>query len=227
VKTYKLTNKVTGMSYIGATIRPLGDRLRDHWNAARHGRTTLICDAIRQFGKEAFVAEVLASADSFEDLMMLEIAAIKEHNTLTPNGYNRASGGLGTPDCRHLESTRLKIADKAKGRVVSEETKAKLSKASKGKPQPWNAGSTGRPAWNTGIPASPETKAKLTAMRTGSKNWNARSIEVNGVVYPCILDAIAGSGLSKMQIRYRLQKGLIRYCNSPYTKGDRKKELQS
>lgn len=214
---YKMTNSITGMSYVGATIRPLNIRLSDHKSASKQGRTTLIAKAIGEFGIGSFDIQLLKTVESgsYEDLMQEEIQAIKQHGTLEPNGYNRTTGGLGTPDCRMLESTKLKIGETSKGRIQSEETRKKRSLAVKGKPQGPRPHMQGRPAWNRGIPATEEVRKKLSEMRTGGKNWKARAIEFKGVEYPSVMDAVRATGLSLMKVRYRLAKGdAARYLNT-------------
>lgn len=214
VIVYKLTNNSNGMSYIGATIRPLPLRLSDHSSAAKRGKTTLIAQAIREVGIEAFSAEILDTAETYDELMMKEIGAIKEHGTLAPSGYNRSSGGRGTPDCRLLESTRLKIAEKAKGRPVSVEARAKISAFFKGRPNPKNVGrGAGKPAWNRGLKASPETREKLREHWRTHGRRTQRVIEFEGVSYPSIVAATKATGLSVMQIKYRLQTGRARYLD--------------
>jgi group I intron endonuclease len=205
---YKMTNTANGMSYVGATIRPISARLRDHANAARRGRTTLIAQAIRDFGIKSFVTSILrtVTSGSYDELMASEIESIREHGTLEPNGYNRTTGGLGTPDCRMLESTKLKIGETSKGRIPNAETRAKLSAVRKGRPCPWNRGPRSTPSWNLGRKASEETKRRLSESRTGGKNWRAIPVEIDGVAYPSIMDAVRGTGLSRVQVSYRLRK---------------------
>lgn len=112
----------------------------------------------------------------------------------------------------HSPETRAKIAAKAVGRQghwlgkkmgpQSLEHRQKLSEARKG-----------REAWNRGIAHTAETRAKMAASRTGGKNWKARAIELNGVIYPSIMDAVRATGLSRMQVSYRLQTGRARYLD--------------
>jgi len=182
MNVYKMTNKVNGMSYVGATIRPIPKRMADHVNAARRGRTTLIAQAIREFGIASFVIQVLQTVDSgsYDDLMAAEIQAIREHGTLEPVGYNRTSGGLGTPDCRALESTKLKIGATSKGRIPSAETRAKRSLAVKGKPQGPRPHMQGKPAWNRGVPHTEGTRKKISESHLGGKNWRAKRIVFSG-----------------------------------------------
>ena len=206
---YKMTNKINGISYVGATKRRIDIRLRDHLSAAKQGRTSLIAQAIRQFGIAAFAIEILHTVDSgsYDDLMQAEIQAIKEHGTLEPHGYNRTSGGLGTPDRRALESTKLKIGAKSKGRIQSEETRQKRSLKMKGCSSSNKGRKTGKPAWNRGLKHSKETCKKLSESRVGGKNPQASPIIFRGVEYPSLMDAVRSTGFSLMQVRDRLKKG--------------------
>src|SRR5437660_8846822 len=56
--------------------------------------------------------------------------------------------------------------------------------------------------WNRGVKATPEHRAKLSASRTGGKNWHASAISLDGVEYPSIMDAVRATGLSRMQVSY-------------------------
>jgi group I intron endonuclease len=112
----------------------------------------------------------------------------------------------------HSAETRAKLAAKAshpawnKGQKtgpLSEDTRAKLSAAHQG-----------QSAWNKGIPHTEDAKAKMSASRTGGNNWKARAIELDGTVYPSIMDAVRATGLSRMQVTYRLQKGEAQYVTT-------------
>lgn len=208
---YKIVNRVNGKAYIGATIQPLDRRLQDHFSRAKSDRTSILHQAIREFGKDNFSAELLRYARNSEELMFLEIQAIKEHGTLMPEGYNMTTGGKGTMDRRQLESTRLLISQKATGRVVSEETKAKLSAIIKGRPQPWNTGPTGLPAWNKGLQHSTEAREKMSAFQSGRLRHDSRKIEMYGVTYNSIEEAARLTGFSRQQVKYRLATGRAKY----------------
>lgn len=216
---YKLTNKTNGMGYIGATIQPFEQRLRGHFDASKTKRNTLLAQAIREFGLDNFSSEILRYARNSHELMYLEIQAIKAHGTLAPAGYNMTSGGKGTMDHRLLESTKLLISQKAKGRICSEETKAKLSAALKGKTQPWNKGKRTGPPWNKGIPHTPEAHAKMIASHVGKREHNARRIEMYGTVYESISDAARQTGFSRMQVKYRLATGRAKYLEEKVKTG--------
>lgn len=216
---YKITNHANGMCYIGATTQPLERRMQDHCSRANSDRTSILHKAIREFGKDNFSAEIICYARNSEELIFLEIKAIKEHGTLFPGGYNMTTGGKGTMDRRLLESTKLLISEKARGRLVSEETKAKLSAALKGKPQPWNCGPTGLPAWNKGIPHSKEARSKMSAAQTNRYRHDSRQIEMYGVVYNSIMEAARLTGFSREQVKYRLATGRAKYLYQPKRTG--------
>lgn len=207
---YKLTNTMTQMSYIGATTRALNLRMNDHRKQAREGLPHPLAQAIRAYGWAAFTVTVIGTFATVAELHAAEHATILALGTLTPAGYNRASGGPGTPDCQHSDQTRQKISERAIGRAghpawnkgipTAPETIAKRSAALRG-----------RPTWNKGIRATDEHRAALRASHAGKANPASRPVEVNGQTFPTILAAAQGLGLSRMQVRYKLMTGRARY----------------
>ncbi len=93
ITIYKLTNKLNGLSYVGATKnfkRRMGEH---HWNYGDKRKIcTLVDKAIRQYGWENFTAEVIEVCDA-EIADERESHWIKEFNTLEPYGYNCTTGG--------------------------------------------------------------------------------------------------------------------------------------
>jgi group I intron endonuclease len=138
----------------------------------------------------------------------------------------------------HSEATKALLAEKARaqfarqgnpmqGRMHSEETRRKIAEKAKGR-TPWNKGRPGTPlseetrhklsaqrrgqtAWNKGLPHTAETRAKMSAAHRRRPAPQARPVEVDGIVYASITDAAQRSGLTRMQVRYRLQTGKARY----------------
>ncbi len=214
---YKLTNKVNGMAYIGATVHSVASRLARHKTAAKNTALTgspLLYRAAREFGWDVFTVEVLKVAHTSEELMLLEKEAIREHGTMEPNGYNRSSGGLGRPDSRNLESTRLAISNALTGRPLSVEHRAKLAAAKIGKRG--NAtGTRGHEPWNKGIPRTDQEREKMRIAHAAMINPKCRPIELNGIIYPSIAKAALESGYSTGQIWHRLRTGRARYLNPP------------
>ena len=110
---YKLTSP-SGKSYIGITTMRLKERMWRHKKDANKGVNRPICDAIRKHGFDSFTLTVLSESNDRSELLLLEIEAIKQHNTLHPNGYNYTAGGDGsrgtshTADFKSALSARLK-----------------------------------------------------------------------------------------------------------------------
>lgn len=213
---YKITNTKNGMAYVGSTCRPIRQRMSNHWSDARRGKDTLIAQAIRDFGQESFAIEIIGRADTPDEMMEIEIEAIKSHNTVSPHGYNSSNGhGLWVPNRRQIESIREKISKGSMGKVISPEHRLKLSEALKGRVPPNKGIKTGKPSWNRGIPASESCRAKLRAYHADNPVPNIRKIEFLGVVYPSIAEAGRITGLSRMQMKYRLSTGAAKYVNAP------------
>lgn len=95
---YKLTCRVTGKSYIGATQNPLPQRLANH--RARANASGLkgmypLSQAIREHGWDSFDVTVLSHARNLPEMLEMERGAITLYRTLHPDGYNYLNGGGG------------------------------------------------------------------------------------------------------------------------------------
>jgi hypothetical protein len=83
------------------------------------------------------------------------------------NGYNMVRGGKGrAPNFKHAEEHKKKMSEIMTGRVMSEEARAKLSKARKGTKCNWTEETRARVAEAsrnkaTGVKHSDETKQKI------------------------------------------------------------------
>lgn len=75
---YIITNKITGDTYIGATIRPIKKRWKYHRMEKRRG-TSALHIAMRQYKSENFSIEEIASAIYTADLTLLETDLIEEY----------------------------------------------------------------------------------------------------------------------------------------------------
>ena len=128
---YCLTNTVNGKRYIGIT-----NNFRRRWlDHQRHDY--VIGRALRKHGKESFRISVLYSRLSFEMAAELEKRLILEMDTIMPNGYNVASGGGGGNTIagftdEEMEVYKQKQREANLGKELSDETKRKIGKASKG-----------------------------------------------------------------------------------------------
>lgn len=95
---YRLTNTVNGKIYIGKTNRPT-TRLLEHLASAKRKSTFAIHAAIRKYGEEAFLFEVIFDVLNEEDINHFEKCFIAEHDCCLLDGknkgYNMTRGGDG------------------------------------------------------------------------------------------------------------------------------------
>ena len=92
---YCITNKINNKKYIGKTEydKPI-KRWREHLKDSEKFDRPLY-RAIKKYGKENFIFEILFSDLYGEELCQKEIETIKEYDTYS-NGYNATLGGDGT-----------------------------------------------------------------------------------------------------------------------------------
>lgn len=127
---YKLTNTVNGKVYIGITSRTLAARWKEHVERARQGsRNSRIHVAMRKYGNEAFTREVIAVASSDAEVRQMERDQIQAHNSFE-RGYNANLGGHGLLE--YSAEIRAKIGAAQKGKVISVESRQKMSAAKLG-----------------------------------------------------------------------------------------------
>lgn len=137
---YKITNKNTGLCYIGQTTGKLTSRWHRH-------KTTKSCqklfNAIQKYGPDAFSQQIIGTYTTLDDLNNAEEYFIDFYNSLSPNGYNLHTGGNNH---KVSEETRLKqslahigkhhAGTFKKGYKESTETKNKRIEALSGKKIP-------------------------------------------------------------------------------------------
>lgn len=127
---YKITNKINGKCYIGQTIKTLRERTLRHYR----GNRQYIDKSIKKYGKDNFIVEELCTCDNMGELNELEQFTIEICDSQFPNGYNITSGGKNQHNFKMSNESKLKMSKKAKGRIpwnkgipCREETKKKLS----------------------------------------------------------------------------------------------------
>ena len=109
---YKTTNLINGKFYVGKDVRNLNCYL---------GSGKLLKRAIKKYGKNNFVKEILEICNNLTDLEEREKFWIKELDSIN-NGYNLTEGGTGG-DTFTNNSNKEEIRNKLKKRIVSEEVK--------------------------------------------------------------------------------------------------------
>ena len=143
---YKATNKINNKVYIGQTRHSLETRKLCHLKCARNGGNTHFYQAIRKYGEDAFIWEIICSTGSKEILNELETYYITQYDSIH-NGYNMVDGGnnnimdiesvkthhdevMRSPEVRNKISVTMKKLRAERG--FSEETRKKISEKLKG-----------------------------------------------------------------------------------------------
>lgn len=182
----------SGKKYVGRTSKSIDKRWREHISYSTLCEGGAIHGAIRKYGQDSFIHEILETINSPEVAVECEIKWVKALNTKVPNGYNLTSGGEGVFE--PSDETREKLSKSKKGKPLhpnsraalkfgplsrigtktSEETKALMSAAAKGKPKSLEhreALSKAKKGKSNG-PRSEETKRKISEAQLGEKNHN-------------------------------------------------------
>ena len=163
---YKTTNLINGKIYIG----------QDKNNNEKYiGSGDLIKRAIKKYGKENFIKEIICYCDNQEDLDNNERFYIKKYNSIDENiGYNISVGGRdGTMLNRKMsEETRKKISNSHKGKKLTKNHKAALSNSHTGKKvseETRKKMSESQKLINRAKPMSEEIKKKISESKKGKK----------------------------------------------------------
>lgn len=187
---YKYTSP-SGKCYIGQTTRP-NERKIEHLSQAYSGSQLAFHRAIRKYGIDNFIYEVLCSVRASskkklkQSLDTLESFYIKKYNSNGANGYNLTSGGEGVLGYSHSLETRSKLSISHKGKRLSLETKKKMS------------------SWQLGKKLSKSTRDKIAKSHKG-KATNKRSCyqynDTNLVaMYSSVKEASIATGICKTAI---------------------------
>jgi len=165
---YKTTCKVNGKIYIGQHI---SKRLNDSYI----GSGKAFRNAVKKYGKENFIKEIIEYCSCQLDLNEREIYHIKQFNSLYPNGYNLTKGGDGNFGWIPSDEVKQKIREAHIGFKYSPEFCIKRSELTKGPKNPNYAKKmseeTKEKIRNSikGFRHSEETKKKLSHKLKGRK----------------------------------------------------------
>lgn len=160
----------TEKNYIGQTTKSLKERMKQHLKDMKQ-RYSYFYSALRLYGEGGFFWEIIDQAETKKELNEKEIYWIKKYDsTNREKGYNLTEGGKGGPQTN--SEVLKKMGDAFRGRSLSEETKRKISIASKeskiGKLNPMY----GKVPWNKGKkfgPLSDEQKWFISQLHKGRK----------------------------------------------------------
>ena len=151
---YSITNNVNNKLYVGKTTKTINERFDSHINTSKYGSQSYLHRALRKYGKNNFSISIIEDNIFCEKtLSEREIYWIEK---LKPE-YNMTLGGEGSTGRILSEESRAKMSLKSKQRIRkphSEETKQKIAKSL------------------TGVPLSEERKRNISNSKLGSIPWN-------------------------------------------------------
>lgn len=124
---YAHINKINGKIYIGQTI--YGDTPNMRWkNGYGYKRQEYFYNAIKKYGWDGFEHEIIASNLTEKEANNFEKLLIKELDTMNQNkGYNLSTGGDGISGHKLSEETKKKISKSSKGSLPGENSNAAKS----------------------------------------------------------------------------------------------------
>lgn len=160
---YCHTNKINGKKYIGITCQ----NPKNRWDSGHGYRNNRhFWSAIKKYGWDSFLHEILFDNLLKEDAKLKEIELISNLNTRNREfGYNITAGGESGNGYIASDESRRKISEANKGRIVSKETRDKISKAHLGK-----VCKRGIDSPNYGRKASVEAKLNMSKAQSGEKH---------------------------------------------------------
>lgn len=169
---YRATNKVNGKCYIGQTRHSLEYRKRVHLTKARQGIVTHFYSAIRKYGEDNFVWDIICSTKDKDTLNELETFYITKYDSIK-HGYNMVDGGDN--NIMDIESVKTKHDTI----MQSTEVRSKISNSLK--------------KYRQQHPFTDEHRRKLSEKAKGNRNFGSgdtRSVGCycvydNGEVYHC------------------------------------------
>ena len=128
---YKLTHKDSGKIYIGQS-KHLKRRLNEHRRCEKSddkkGSQSVVRRAIKKYSFDAFDFEIILYCQEGEYMNMIETKLIQFYDCLVPKGYNVRDDGNKV---FMSEEGRKRVSKANSGRIVSEETRLKLSESGK------------------------------------------------------------------------------------------------
>lgn len=160
---YCYVNTINGKIYVGQTV-DFKNRHRTH--VQQSSNKYPIDQAFNKYGAKSFDVYILAeNIESIDELNKIESNYIQLLDSLIKNGrgYNIRSGGDNAP---LSESTKKKLSASKRGKTLTEEHKAKISRAVKGENNPMY-GTVGELSPNFGRKHSEKTKQKIREANIG------------------------------------------------------------
>jgi len=124
---YKITHRKSGKIYIGQS-KHIKRRLSEHKKCEireeKEGSQSVIRRAIKKYGFDSFSFEPILYCKPGDYMNLMETKLIQFYDCIAPKGYNIRDGGNNV---FMSEEGKKRISKANSGRIVSEETRKKLS----------------------------------------------------------------------------------------------------
>jgi group I intron endonuclease len=212
---YLITHRGSGKRYVGITTKGWSRRWVQHCQRAELGSTGALHRAIKKYGSDAFDLAVLETCNDHAALDAAEIRWISLYQSFGPAGYNLTIGGGGSKGYPASDETRAKMSAAKKGRRLSDQCYAASLRARIGVKrdpsvgQKISAALKGRPASDSQIErlrkmAAAKKGLRLTAMAL--EKMSSRVV-AGGVEYGSVSAAASALDVSIATIRRRIACG--------------------
>ena len=138
-KIYKITNKITGLNYIGFTKYTLDRRFNQHWKKSSKESNTKLYRAIQEYNDKSMWSIELVQDNIQENVIEIEKKYINLYNSYE-NGYNSNVGGTGNASGTYKHPQKIKdfLSSINKGKIPSENVSQKVLKVEKAFLYPMN-----------------------------------------------------------------------------------------
>lgn len=217
-------NKINGKRYVGITSNPVSIR----WNNGNgYKHNVHFTNAIKKYGWENFEHDILAVNVSESEAKELEKKYIAEYKSNNRSfGYNKSSGGEPMTGVKHSEEAKRKMSEAAKEKVVSEETREKISEIMKNRdPElkykfahsrvgltPWNKGVKGKDNPLYGRKYSEERKKHMSEGMKGIPKSEEHKAKLSKKVHNIITNEVYKSVIEASRQTEDAQATIITHC---------------
>lgn len=163
---YAIVNTDTNMAYVGSTY-DFEKRKNEHFRALRSGYhyNKKMQRSFDKYGEDKFVFEQLQDAESAELLEAEQYWINLVGSANRHRGFNLNPVVNNGQALTHTDETKRKISRALKGRLISEETRSKISVALTGKPGPSQEIRDRFSEMYTGRELSKETRSRMSESR--------------------------------------------------------------
>ena len=170
-RIYGIINLVNGKIYVGQTTQSLKQRFGQHARAKSY-----IGNAIRKYGRENFVCEIIEECTTLEELDERERFWIAEFDCIYPKGYNRTPGGDSVRGGSPALNAKRSAAMKKVWATRSPDERSNMAKNREAAKTPEERSATARKSAATRIANStPEERSATAIARERAKSPEKRA----------------------------------------------------